>query len=189
MLPELYKRKSFLHRIFTSDENWIHYEAQATIFESHATNEINAKAEFKLWHDKALILGIPQWYHPLWAAEIEPDDQRGSVPNITDTFEAGICLKTHKHATRYSVFIIHYDNAQPHVARSVVFVQFLENSKCKSSTWLSIFTYCKMFNIHIHMYKLGHKSLNIRTEAANIFFFIILRREVLDIWGVYESMF
>ena len=49
MLLERHKKKSFLHRIVTGDERWIHYDnpkRKKIICETRPTSQINGKAEY-----------------------------------------------------------------------------------------------------------------------------------------------
>ena len=131
MLLERYKKKSFLHRIITGDEKWIHY---------HYDNPKRKKSYVKPGQPgtsmpKPNIHGAKVMLCIWW-------DQKGVIhyellkpgQTITGDFyrqqlirlKRAIAEKRPEYATRHESIIFHHDNARPHVAVPVK--NYLENS-------------------------------------------------------------
>ena len=56
MLLERHKKKSFLHRIVTGDEKWIHYEAHQIVYQARPTSQIVTEEEYSRCQGNALYL-------------------------------------------------------------------------------------------------------------------------------------
>lgn len=129
MMLERYKRKSFLHRIVTGDEKWIHYDnpkrkksyvkpgqpAKST----PKPNIHDAKVMLCIWWDQKGVL----YYELLKSGQtITGDLYRRQLIRL----KRAINEKRPEYSTRHEAIIFHHDNARPHVARPVK--NYLENS-------------------------------------------------------------
>ena len=129
MLLERLKKKSFLHRIVTGDEKWIHYDnpkrkksyvkpGQPTKWTAKP-NIHGAKVILCIWWDQKGVL----YYELLKPSEtINGERYRTKLIRL----KRAIAEKRPKYATRHEAIILHNDNAWPHVAIPVK--NYLENS-------------------------------------------------------------
>lgn len=129
MLLERYKNKSFLHRIITGDEKWIHYDNPKRTKSyvkpgqpSTSTAKPNihgAKVMLSIWWDSKGVI-----YYEL----LEPNDSiTGELYRLQlIRLKRAIAEKRPEYATRHDSIIFHHDNARPHVAGPVK--RYLENS-------------------------------------------------------------
>ena len=129
MLMERHKKKSFLHRIVTGDEKWIHYDKPkrkksyvkpVQPAKSTAKPDIrDAKVMLCIWWDKKGAL----YYELLKPGEnINREHYRTQLIRL----KRAIAEKRPEYATRHKAIIRHHDNARPHVAIPVK--NYLENS-------------------------------------------------------------
>lgn len=129
MLLERHKKKSFLHRIVTGDEKWIHYDnpkrkksyvKPGQPSTSTAKPNIHgAKVMLCIWWDHKGVL----YYELLKSGQtIKGDLYRTQLIRL----KRAIAEKRPEYATRHESIILHHDNARPHVARPVK--NYLENS-------------------------------------------------------------
>ena len=129
MLLERHKKNSFLHRIITGDEKWIHYDnpkrKKAYVKPGQAgpstpkPNIHAAKVMLCIWWDQ---LG-PIHYELLESGEtINGDKYRRQLMKLKQE----IHKKRPSYANRHESIIFHHDNARPHVAAPVK--NYLENS-------------------------------------------------------------
>jgi len=129
MLLERHKRKSFLHRIVTGDEKWIHYDnpkrkrsyvkpgqpGTSTL----KPNIHGAKVMLCIWWDQKGVIH----YELLKPGQtINGDFYRQQLMRL----KRAIAEKRPDYATRHESIIFHHDNARPHVAVRVK--NYLENS-------------------------------------------------------------
>ena len=112
ILLERHEKKSFLHRIVTGDEKWIHYD------NLKPTSQINSKAVQK---DQKGVL----YYELLKPGEtINGERYRTQLIRL----KRAIAEKCPEYATRHEAIIFHHDNVRPHVAIPVK--NYLKNSEC-----------------------------------------------------------
>ena len=129
MLLERHKKKSFLHRIVTGDEKWIHYGnpkrkksyvKPSQPAKSTAKPNIHcAKVMLCIWWDQKGVL----YYEPLKPGEII-NGERYRTQLIC--LKKAIAEKRPEYATRHEEIFFHHDNARPHVAIPVK--NYLQNS-------------------------------------------------------------
>lgn len=128
MLLERHQRKSFLHRIVTGDEKWIHYDnpkrkrsyvKPGQPAKSTAKPNIHgAKVMLCIWWDQKGAL----YYELLKSGQtINGDLYRTQLIRL----KRAIAEKRPEYATRHESIIFHHDNARPHIARPVK--NYLEN--------------------------------------------------------------
>jgi len=91
MLLARHKRKSFLHRIVTGDEKWIHYDNPKKrksweLSGQHRFN-IDSQAEYSWKKTHVVYLVGSVWCRVLWVAQTERDHYWGSLPNTIDEIE------------------------------------------------------------------------------------------------------
>ena len=122
MLLERYKKKSFLHRIVTGDEKWIHYDnpkRRATYgYPGHASSSAAApnihgqKIMLCIWWDQ---LGVV--YYEL----LQPNETITGEVYRRQLMRLSRALKVKRPETvaRHDKVILQHDNARPHVARPV----------------------------------------------------------------------
>ena len=129
MLLERHKKKSFLYRIVTGDEKWIHYDnpkrknsyvkpgqpAKSTT----KPNIYGANVMLCIWWDQKSVL-----YYEL----LKPDETINGERYRTQLIrlKRAIAEKRPEYATRHEAIIFHHENARPHVAIPVK--DYLENS-------------------------------------------------------------
>lgn len=129
MLMERHKKKSFLHRIVTGDEKWIHYDnpkrkksyvKPGQLARSTAKPNIHgAKIMLCIWWDQKGVL----YYELLKPGEtINGERYRTQLIRL----KRAIAEKRPEYATRHESIIFHHDNARPHVAAPVK--NYLQNS-------------------------------------------------------------
>lgn len=129
MLLQRHKNKSFLHRIVTGDEKWIHYDnpkrkksyvKPGQPSTSTAKPNIHgAKVMLCIWWDQKGVL----YYELLKSGQtIKGDLYRTQLIRL----KRAIAEKRPEYATRHESIIFHHDNARPHVSRPVQ--NYLENS-------------------------------------------------------------
>ena len=129
MLLERHKKKSFLHRIVTDDEKWIHYDNRkrkkwhvkpGQPAKSTAKPNIHgAKVMPCIWWDQKGVL-----YYELRKSGETINRERYRMQLIR--LKRPIAEKRPEYATRHEAIIFHHDNARPHVAIPVK--NYLENS-------------------------------------------------------------
>lgn len=128
MLLERQKKKSFLHRIITGDEKWIHYDnpkrkksyvKPGQPAKSTAKPNIHgAKVMLCIWWDQK----GPLYYELLKSGQtITGDLYRTQLIRL----KRAIIEKRPEYANRHEAIIFQHDNARPHVARPVK--NYLEN--------------------------------------------------------------
>lgn len=129
MLLERHKKKSFLHRIVTGDEKWIHYDnpkrkksyvKRGERAKSTAKQNIHGfKVMLCIWWDQKGVL----YYELLKPGQtITGEFYRQQLIRL----KRAIAEKRREYATRHEAIIFHHDNARPHVAIPVK--NYLENS-------------------------------------------------------------
>ena len=129
MLLERHKKKSFLPRIVTSDDKWIHYAnpkrkksyvKPGQPAKSTAKPNIHgAKVMLCIWWDQKGVL----YYELLKPGEtINGERYRTQLIRL----KRAIAEKRPEYATRHEAIIFHHDNARLHVAIPVKI--YLENS-------------------------------------------------------------
>lgn len=129
MLLERYKKKSFLHRIITGDEKWIHYDNPKRKksyvkpgqpgTSTPKPNIHGAKVMLCIWWDQKGVIH----YELLKPGQtITGDFYRQQLIRL----KRAIAEKRPEYATRHESIIFHHDNARPHVAVPVK--NYLENS-------------------------------------------------------------
>ena len=129
MLLERHKKKSFLHRIVTGDEKWIHYDnpkrkksyvQPGQPAKSTAKPNIHgAKVMLCIWWDQ----NGPLYYELLKSGQtITGDLYRTQLIRL----KRAIIEKRPEYAARHEAIIFYHDNARPHVARPVK--NYLENN-------------------------------------------------------------
>ena len=129
MLLERHRKKSFLHRIVTGDEKWIHYDnpkrnksyvKPGQPAKSTAKPNIHgAKVTLCIWWDQKGVL----YYELLKPGEtINGEHYRTQLIRLKRV----IVEKGPQYATRHEAIILHYDNARPYVA--ILVKNYLENS-------------------------------------------------------------
>lgn len=121
-LLQRYKRKSFLHRIVTGDEKWVHYDnpkRRATYgYPGHASSSTAAqnihgqKVMLCVWWDQ---LGVV--YYEL----LQPNDTITGEVYRRQLMRLSRALKEKRPETvaRHDKVILQHDNARPHVAQPV----------------------------------------------------------------------
>nr|QRH16694.1 transposase [Mayetiola destructor] len=129
MLLQRHKKKSFLSRIITGDEKWIHYDnpkrkksyvkrggrAKST----PKSNIHGAKVMLCIWWDQRGVL----YYELLEPGQtITGDLYRTQLIRL----KQALAEKRPEYAKRHGAVIFHHDNARPHVALPVK--NYLENS-------------------------------------------------------------
>ena len=129
MLLERHKKKSFLYRIVTGDEKWIHYDnskrqnsyvklgqpAKSTA----KPNTHGAKVMLCIWWDQKGVL----YYELLKPGEtINGEHYRTQLIRL----KRAITEKRPEYTTKREAIIFHHDNGRPHVAIPVK--NYLENS-------------------------------------------------------------
>ena len=96
MLFARHKRKSFLHRIVTSDEKWIHYDNPKKRKSWGPGHALTSTAKPNIHSGKKLMLCI--WWNQLgvvlWVAQTERDHYWDSLPNTIDEIEQSTQGKT-----------------------------------------------------------------------------------------------
>ena len=128
MLLVRHKKKSFLHRVVTGDEKWIHYDnpkrkkyvkpgqpAKLTA----KPNIYGAKVMVCIWWDQKGVL-----YYELLKPGETINGERYQTKLIR--LKRAIAKKRPEYATRHEAIIFHHDNARPHVPIPVK--NYLENS-------------------------------------------------------------
>jgi len=129
MLLERYKKKSFLHRIITGDEKWIHYDNPKRKksyvkpgqpgTSTPKPNIHDAKVMLCIWWDQKGVIH----YELLEPGQtINGDFYRQQLIRL----KRAIAEKRPEYATRHESIIFHHDNARPHVAVQVK--NYLQNS-------------------------------------------------------------
>ena len=114
-----HKKKSFLHRIVTGDEKWIHYENPKRK-KSYVNPGQPAKSTSKpnihgpkvmlcIWWDQKGVL-----YYELLKPGETINGERYRTQSVR--LKRAIAEKRPEYATRHEVIIFHHDNARPHVA-------------------------------------------------------------------------
>ena len=124
-----HKKKSFLHRIVTGDEKWIHYDnpkrkksyvKPGQPAKSTAKPNIHgSKVKFCIsWDQKGAL------YYELLKPCETIKGERYRTQSIR--LKRAIAEKRPEYATRHEAIIFHHDNTRPHVAIPVK--NYLENS-------------------------------------------------------------
>jgi histone-lysine N-methyltransferase SETMAR len=122
MLLERHKKKSFLHRIITGDEKWIHYDnpkrKKSYGYPGHATtstakpNIHGSKVMLCIWWDQKGVI----YYELLPSGQtITGERYRQQLIKLN----AAIKEKRPEYATRHESIIFHDDNARPHRTQPV----------------------------------------------------------------------
>ena len=129
MLLERHKKKSFLHRIVTGDEKWIHYDDPKrkklyvkpgqTDKSTAMPNIHGAKVMLCIWWDQKGVL-----YYELLKSGETVNGERHQIQLIR--LKREIAEKHPEYATKHEAIIFHHDNARPHVAIPVT--NYLEHS-------------------------------------------------------------
>ena len=129
MLLESHKKKSFLHRIITGDEKWIHYDnpkrKKPYVKPSQpakSTAKLNihgAKVMLCIWWDEKGVL-----YYELLKPGKTINGERYRTQLIR--LKRAIAKKRSEYVTRHEAIIFHHGNVRPHVAIPVK--NYLENS-------------------------------------------------------------
>ena len=129
MLLERHKKKSFLHRIVTGDEKWIHYDnpkckkkyvKPGQPGKSTAKPNIHgAEVMLCIWLDQKGVL-----YYELLKSGETINGERYQTQLIR--LKRAIAEKRPVYATRHEAIISHHDNTRPHVTIPVK--NYLENS-------------------------------------------------------------
>ena len=117
-LLERHKKKSFLHRIVTTDEKWIHYDnpkrKKSYVKPDQADkstakpNIHGAKVMLCIWWDQKGLL-----YYELVKPGETINGQRYRTQLIR--LKRAIAEKGPEYATRHEAIIFHHDNTLPHV--------------------------------------------------------------------------
>lgn len=129
MLLERHKKKSFLHRIVTGDEKWIHYDnpkrKKAYVKKGEAgpstpkPNIHGAKVMLCIWWDQ---LGVIHYELLPSGQTINAQLYRQQLIRLKQKIQA----ERPTYATRHESIIFHHDNARPHIAAPVK--NYLENN-------------------------------------------------------------
>lgn len=129
MLLERHKKKSFLHRLVTGDEKWIHYDnpkrkksyvKRGKRAKSTPKQDIHcAKVMLCIWWDQKGVL----YYELLKPGETITG---GLYRTQLIRLKRALNEKRPEYATRHESIIFHHDNARPHIAQPVK--NYLENS-------------------------------------------------------------
>ena len=129
MLLERHKKKSFLHRIVTGDEKWIHddnlkrkksYVKPGQPSKSTAKPNIDgAKVMLCIWWDQKGVL-----YYELLKLGETINGERYRTQLIC--LKRAIAEKRPECATRHEAIISHHDNARPYAV--ILVKNYLENS-------------------------------------------------------------
>ena len=127
-----HKKKSFLHRIVTGDEKWIHYDNPKRkksyvnpglpVKLTAKPNIHGAKVMLCIWWDQKGVL-----YYELLKQGKTINGERYRTQLIR--LKRAIAKKRPEYATRHEAIIFHHDNARPYVAIPVK--NYLENSGWK----------------------------------------------------------
>ena len=106
MLLERHKKKSFLHRIVTGDEEWIHYDdpKRKKSYAKPGQQPDQRKSRISIWWDQNQWITLPKLIR----------------------LKRAIAEKRPEYATRREAIIFHHDNARPHV--DIPANNYLENS-------------------------------------------------------------
>ena len=123
------QKKSFLHRIVTAYEKWIHYDNPKRkksyvkpvqpVKSTTKPNIHGAKVILCIWWDQKGVL----YYELLKPGEIINGERYRTQ---LFRFKRVIAEKRPEYVTRHEAIIFHHDNARPHVAIPVK--NYLENS-------------------------------------------------------------
>ena len=128
MLLARHKKKSFLHRIVTGDEKWIHYNRKrkksyvkpGQPAKSTAKPNIHGEKVMRCicWDQKGVL-----YYELLKPGEtINGERYRTQVIHL----KRAIAEKRSEYVTRHEAIIFHHDNARPHI--SIPVKNYLKNS-------------------------------------------------------------
>ena len=129
MLLERHNKKSFLHRIVTEDEKWIHFDNTKRKKSYVKPGQPSTSTAKPNTHGTKVMLCI-------WWDQKEPlynELLKSGQTTTGDLFRTqlirlkrAIIEKRPEYATRHEAIIFYHDNARPHVARPVK--NCLENS-------------------------------------------------------------
>ena len=183
-LLELHKKKSFLHRIITDYEKWIHHDnpkpkksyvkpgqpAKSTA----KPNVHGANVMLWIWWDQKGAL-----YYELLKPVGTINGERYRTQLIR--LKRAIAEKRPKYATRHEAIIFHHDNTRPHVAIPVK--NYLENS-----VWEVLPHSPYGLDLAPSDYHLFRSMQNSCTSNTKIYLYVIAI-EIGEFFGWYEWIF